>query len=168
MKLRLSYFYQIRNFKPNMIPMSTAMSDPAWYHDFQDSDHIFVDKRGILNGLRLKPIIVQNADGEHHCPCEVKDPAHCPLTASYEQALELIDLPNMMKGIETFCDNYCKENNIKEEPIAVLMVYEAPNNPCSERHSLLKYFNNHGIECKELDYPIDKPQITIQDKPFDF
>ena len=29
MKLRLSYFYQIRNFKPNMIPMSTAMSDPA-------------------------------------------------------------------------------------------------------------------------------------------
>lgn len=24
MKIRVSYFYQIRNFKPNMIPMSTA------------------------------------------------------------------------------------------------------------------------------------------------
>ena len=41
MKLRLSYFYQIRNFKPNMIPMSTALSDPAWYHDFKDKDYIF-------------------------------------------------------------------------------------------------------------------------------
>ena len=33
MKIRISYFYQVRNFKPNMIPMSTAISDPAWFHD---------------------------------------------------------------------------------------------------------------------------------------
>ena len=33
MKIRLSYFYQIRFFKKNMIPMSTALSDPEWYHD---------------------------------------------------------------------------------------------------------------------------------------
>jgi hypothetical protein len=59
-----------------------------------------------------------------------------------------------MKGVKSFCDDYCQQNKIKEEPIAVLMVYEAPNNPCSERYSLLKYFNSHGIECKELDYPI--------------
>lgn len=154
MKLRISYFYQIRNFKKNMIPMSTAMSDPAWYHNFKDSDYIFTDKRGILNGLRLKPIIVQNAHGEVHCPCESRDASVCPLAHDYEAALEEIDLPKMMKGIEDFCTDYCKTNNIKEEPIAVLMVYEAPNNPCSERYSLIEYFNRHGIECKELDYPI--------------
>lgn len=28
MKIRTSYFYQIRNFKKNMIPVSTAMWDP--------------------------------------------------------------------------------------------------------------------------------------------
>ena len=167
MKLRLSYFYQIRNFKPNMIPMSTAMSDPAWYHDFKDQDHIFIDKRGILNGLRLKPIIVQGVHGEVHCPCEAKDPTQCPLTKNYEFELELIDLPKMMKGIEDFCNDYCKKNKIKEEPIAVLIVYEAPNNPCSERHSLLRYFNNHGIECKELDYPINQP-VSMKDGSFDF
>ena len=154
MKLRLSYFYQIRNFKLNMIPMSTALSDPAWYHDFKDSSNVFIDKRGILNGLRLLPIIVQNAEGENHCPCEHKDSTKCPFVNNYEAALEKIDLFKMMKGIETFCNDYCQEHHIKEEPIAVLIVYEAPNNPCSERHSLLKYFNNHGIECKELDYPI--------------
>ena len=31
MKIYTSYFYQIRNFKPNMIPVSTAISDPFWY-----------------------------------------------------------------------------------------------------------------------------------------
>ena len=73
---------------------------------------------------------------------------------SYKFALEMIDFPKMMKGINDFCTDYCIRNKIKEEPIAVLIVYEAPNNPCSERYSLIEYFNRHGIECKELDYPI--------------
>ena len=154
MKIRISYFYQIRNFKINMIPMSTAMYDPKWYHDFKDPTYTFIDKRGILNGLRLLPIIVQNTDGENHCPCEHKDTNKCPYVHSYEQALEKIDLPKMIKGMSQFCNDYCQQNNIKEEPIAVLIVYEAPNNPCSERWSLIKYFNQHGIDCKELDYPI--------------
>ena len=154
MKLRLSYFYQIRNFKPNMIPMSTALSDPKWYHNFKDSNYIFKDKRGILNGLRLQPIIVQGNNGNCGCPCKNKDPLNCPFVKNYEFELEMIDLPKMMKGIENFCNDYCKQEKIKEEPIAVLMVYEAPNNPCSERYSLINYFNKHGIECKELDYPI--------------
>ena len=152
MKIRISYFYQIRNFKPNMIPMSTALSDPKWYHDFKGPDYIFKDKRGILNGLRLKPIIVQG--GGSGCPCDTKDPEHCPFVKDYEFELELIDFNKMMRAIQMFCNNYCKKENIVEEPIAVLMVYETPDNPCSERHSLIEYFNRHGVECKELDYPI--------------
>ena len=73
MKIRISYFYQIRNFKPNMIPMSTAISDPSWFHDWKDSSYIFTDKRGILNGLRLKPIIVQ---------CGGRLPLHWPRPAA--------------------------------------------------------------------------------------
>lgn len=42
----------------------------------------------------------------------------------------------------------------KEEPILVLMVYETPTNPCSERQILIKYFNSKGIDCQELKYPI--------------
>ena len=152
MQVRISYFYQIRNFKKNMIPMSTAMSDPSWYHDFKGPDHIFIDKRGILNGLRLRPIIVQGNIGG--CPCEAKDPEHCPIAAAYKFELELVDFDKMLRGMKQFCDDYCKQNKIEEEPIAVLMVYETPSNPCSERYSLIEYFNRHGIECKELDYPI--------------
>ena len=164
MKVRTSYFYQIRHFKKNMIPMSTALSDPAWYHNGLGSDYIYTDKRGILNGLRLRPIIVQGGGG---CPCEAKDPNQCPLRAPYEFALSLIDFDSMYSAMEQFCNNYCKENNIKEEPIAVLMVYEAPDNPCSERETLIKYFNEHGVECKELDYPINRLN-EIKKESFDF
>ena len=151
MKVRISYFYQIRNFKRNMLPMSTCLSDPKWFHDWKGPDHIFTDKRGILNGLRLKTIIVQ-VDGT--CPCETKNPNTCPFVKDYEFALEMIDFKTMLKGMQDFCTMYCQKENITEEPVAVLIVYEAPNNPCSERKSLIKYFNNHGIDCKELDYPI--------------
>jgi hypothetical protein len=139
--------------------MSTAMSDPAWYHEFQGPDHIFKDKRGILNGLRLRPIIVQSGHGE--CPCEEKDPTCCRAMADYKFNLSFVDFDKMMRGIETFCRDYAIKEKLEEEPIAVLMVYETPDNPCSERKVLIDYFNSHGIECKELEYPIQKLNLKV-------
>lgn len=162
MKIRISYFYQIRNFKKYMLPMSVCISDPKWYHDFQGSNHIFTDKRGILNGLRLKPIIVQGKHGECGCPCEEKDPTHCRFLRDYAFELEMIDFDKMMKGITAFANRYKQQNKIKEEIIMVLIVYEAPDNKCSERQTLINYFNNHNIECKELDYPISKKRKEIE------
>lgn len=43
---------------------------------------------------------------------------------------------------------------LNREPVLVLIVHEAASNPCSERVALIKYFNNKGIECQELKYPI--------------
>jgi hypothetical protein len=39
---------------------------------------------------------------------------------------------------------------VTEEPIAVFIVHEAPDNPCSERAAIQEYFRSHGIECEEL------------------
>jgi len=112
------------------------------------------------------PVIVQgNCEG--CCPCIERDANNCPLRAPYEFELGLIDFDKMYKGMEQFCNDYCKENKIEEEPIAVLMVYETPDNNCSERSSLQKLFNSHGIECKELDYPINKLD-EIKKESFDF
>lgn len=153
MKIRTSYFYQIRNFRRNMIPMSTALGDPKWYHDFQGKYCIFKDKRDILNGLRYEEIIVQDKC-PHICPCETRDPAHCAFLSAYRAELEKLDFNLIMQQLQDFCDTYCAEEEITEEPIAVLIVHEAPNNPCSERGALIDYFNAHGVECKELEYPI--------------
>ena len=142
MNIVTSYFYQIRNFTPNIIPVSTALSDPAWYRPPEGKEY-YIDKRGIVCGLRYEPLIVQRY-GEHICPCESKDLAPaCPTMIEYKQLLfSLVDKEKTLKAFEYCC------NKFNADTIA-LMVYEAPNNPCSERAALQKFFN-----CKELEYPI--------------
>ena len=137
-----SYFYQIRNFTPNLIPVSTAISDPIWYRPPQNKEY-YIDKRGIINGLRYEPLIVQ-LQGTHICPCEDKHLAPaCPTMQEYSQLLHtLVDKERTLKAFE-YCLNKFNADTI------VLIVYETPTNPCSERWALQEFFN-----CKELKYPI--------------
>ena len=53
MKIMTSYFYQIRFFKPYMIPLSTAKWDPKWFHRNQGQNYQFKDKNGewLFSGL---------------------------------------------------------------------------------------------------------------------
>lgn len=142
MKIVTSYFYMIRYFTPNIIPVSTALSDPAWYRPPTGKEY-YIDKRGIVCGLRYEPLIVQRY-GEHICPCESKDLASaCPTMIEYEQLLfSLVNKEKTLKAFEYCCNKFNAD-------IIALMVYEAPTNPCSERVALQKFFN-----CKELEYPI--------------
>lgn len=159
MKIRTSYFYQIRNFTRNMIPISTAIWDPAWYHNFtQDYNHIFYDRRNILNGLRIETIIEQGRKSNHGseiCPCEGKDFQTCSFLHNYKKNLENINFKEMIADMQKLADDYKEKEKINEEIILVLIVYETPNNLCSERIPLQQYFTEHGWECKELKYPID-------------
>lgn len=170
MKLAVSYFYQIRNFKKNMIPVSTAMWDPKWYHANQGENFIFKDKRGILNGLRILPFH-PGASCEGLCGgregCEEKGPENCKFLKVYREQLEKLNLEEIMTDINNLANWYKEENKLEEEPIVVFIVYEAPNNPCSERWVLLDYFKDKGIECKELEYPIDNLD-WIKEGSFDF
>lgn len=171
MKIRTSYFYQIRNFNRNMIPISTAIWDPSWFHNFTgDYNFSFYDKRNIINGLRCNTIIEQGKKSNHGseiCPCENKDYSTCSFLSNYRNNLENIDFNKLYDAFEELTEWYAKENNLHEEIIIVLIVYETPINPCSERKPLQDYFNSHGIECKELDYPINN--LVIQKNPvFDF
>ena len=134
MQIYTSYFYQIRNFKKNMIPVSTCISDPAWYRPPQGKEY-YIDKRGIVCGLRYEPLIVQ-LQGSYGCPCENKSLAPaCPTMIEYRQLLDkLVDKEKTLKAFE-----YCL-NKFNADTIA-LIVYEAPNNLCSERWALQEFFN---------------------------
>lgn len=148
MKLATSYFYQIRFFKPWMIPVSTALSDPFWYKP-PVGRKWFYDKRGVVNGLKYHPLIVQDIDEvQGPCPCKGKlDPNTCPVAMTYEKALrEKVDKKSALRAFQWIAK---KMWNGKEEPIVVLMVHESLKNPCSERYPLQEFF---GIE--ELSYPI--------------
>lgn len=148
MIIKTSYFYQIRNFTHNLIPISTAVSDPIWYRPPQDKEY-YIDKRGIVCGLRYEPLIVQ-LHGQGGCPCEERNPANCECMKEYKQLLySLVDKEKTLKAFEYCANKIQKELGFKEEPIICLIVYEAPNNPCSERKALQEFFN-----CKELEYLI--------------
>lgn len=146
MKIATSYFYQIRNFKPNMIPVSTALSDPKWFRPPEGKGH-YIDKRGIVCGLRYEPLIVQRY-GTYGCPGPEQcwyttSQVPCPTAAEYKQLLfSLVDKEKTLKAFE-YCLNKFNADTI------VLIVYETPKNPCSERAALQEFFN-----CEELRYPI--------------
>ena len=150
MKIKTSYFYQIRNFTPNMVPVSTAISDPAWYRPPEGKEY-YIDKRGIVCGLRYEPLIVQKYGtqecyGAHGlCPLwATRDINYqCECMQEYKQLLySLVDKEKTLKAFE-FCCNKFNADTI------VLIVYETPKNPCSERYALQRFFN-----CEELKYPI--------------
>jgi len=142
MKIKTSYFYQIRNFTPNMVPVSTAISDPAWYRP-PINEKYYIDKRGIVCGLRYEPLIVQKY-GTHTCPCkERSDACICPTMIEYRNLLfSLVDKEKTLKAFEYYLNKFNADT-------IVLIVYEAPTNLCSERAALQEFFN-----CKELEYPI--------------
>ena len=72
----------------------------------------------------------------------------------------------MYKDMQELAINYQKDKHITEEIILVLIVYETPSNHCSERQALQDYFQSHGIDCTELEYPIQ--QLEIKKGEFKF
>lgn len=153
MKILISYFYQIRFFKPNYIPLSTAMSDPKWFHQNRGKSFYYKDKRGVYNGLRAEPF-VPVPDESLPCPgpqkCEKVGTACAPLGYYYGQ-LKNLDFNSIMKRFQHL-GNLVKEiENFSEEPIPVLIVHEPPNCPCSEREVIKRWFFDNGYILEEFD-----------------
>ena len=142
MKIATSYFYQIRNFKPNMIPVSTCLSDPAWYRPPEEKEY-YIDKRGIVCGLRYEYLIARDIPPLCPCPYQGEGLPCCDFLREYRRSLYKKDKNKILKAFE-YCLNKFNADTI------VLIVYEAPKNPCSERKVLQEFF-----DCKELEYPIN-------------
>lgn len=151
MKLYTSYFYNIRFFKPWMIPLSTAAWDPKWFHNFNGQDYIWKDKNGVWEGLRMEELspISCHAEG---CPCKERDLAktgQCQFLTQYRDGLEKINFEKLVTDIYNLA-NYIKSiEGFQEEPVIVLIVYEVPSNPCSERKGIQDLFLSHGIDIEE-------------------
>ena len=151
MKVYTSYFYQIRFFQPNMIPISTALWDLKWYHQNQSQEHWFIDKNGVINGLRapdFAPGKVAQAIGEcGHCAHDNYE--NCAFLRAYSHQLNQMDIDDIMTRIKNLCAAVRPVVGYTGDPIAVFIVHEAPDNPCSERAAIQNYFRSHGIECEE-------------------
>lgn len=149
MKISTSYFYQIRFFEPNMIPISTAKWDPKWF-----TEH--VNKNGVVNGLRANilapgPTCDNLCDGKNNC---TSNPMKCKFLRSYRDQLYNLDFKKLYNYLERLAEYARSLNGFSGEPHIVLIVYETPDNICSERAVIQEYFQANGVDCRELKYPL--------------
>lgn len=143
-----SYFYMVRFLRPNFIPVSTAVWDPKWFHEFQDQSHLFLDKNGVVNGLRAE-FLAPGPTCENLCrgpdACLTKDPETCPFLQHYTEQLKALPNEELRGWFRATAAAAKQQLQFSETPVIVLLVHEAPNTPCSERYALQKRFN-----CREL------------------
>lgn len=166
MEIYTSYFYQIRFFKPYMIPLSTAMYDPKWYHEGKDQSHFFIDKNGVINGGRAtsfvpNPNIISDCKGKKNCKIikekgEIKDLSDCKFLFSYKDQLDRLFFEQFLVNIRKVKQQAIKILNLDGEPLIVLIVHETPDNYCSERTAILQWLRDNGVDAKELSYPISQ------------
>jgi len=146
----------IRFLKPYQIPISTAIWDPKWFHNFKDQDYVWKDKNGVWNGIRLE-ILNPNScciTQPPECIACVKDgrdrdPKNCSFIKEYKEGLEKINFNDLMELLTKMAEFIQQLEGFENEPEIILLVHEAPYNPCSERVPLQELFKNNGIDVVE-------------------
>ena len=155
MKIYTSYFYKVRFFKPNYIPLSTAKWDPRWYNNFEGQGKSFIDKNNVINGLRAYEFVPGEecnflCNGYENCKFG-GDPESCTYLNNYRCQLSNLDIDKVINRLQCTGQQDQKLIGFTEEPVFVFLVYEKPDNKCSERAAIQDFFKDNGIECEELE-----------------
>lgn len=157
MKVKISSYYNIRFFKPYMIPLSTTGGDPAWYHNFKGQEHYFKDKNGVINGLREECLHYPKSNFEKldepcqkNCPYRNKAP-NCQFMTEYLKHLRSLNFEDVYKELQRTSNEVKRALKFTEEPIIILIVYESKDCICAERPCLIKWFKENGVEVTEWE-----------------
>jgi len=159
--LYISYFYQIRNMTPNMLPISTAMWDPKWFHDGKGNNYKYIDKNGVINGVRMENLTMPFSKWDElvkrneSCICcgtnnNFFNFGMCPFMQEYGKSIRTNN-PDFQKFLDS-CARYLefleKRFNLCLDTI-VFIVYEDPSRICGERPMLQQWFVENGMGLKE-------------------
>ena len=147
MKFKITYFYMLRFLKPNQIPISTALWDPKWYNR---NGKVYVNDKGVIFGLKCPPLSPQECT-PGCCPCNNKIPGKCKFIQEYMESLRKLNFLEIRQGLENIAREVQGFMGFTEDPEIVLVVYETPNNPCSERGSLIQWFLENNVNLEEYE-----------------
>lgn len=144
---QVSYFYNLRFLPPEIIPISTALSDPRWFRPGRDGEP-FLDSRGVLCGINFPEFHHPRAYG-CGCPCTgEKNPSECRFLKTYRQHLSGLSRETIIGKFEALGE-YLKSQGLPVSGFC-LMVYETPGNPCSERAPLQELWRSWGLDLPEF------------------
>lgn len=146
-----------------MIPLSTAMWDPKWYHEGQKQNHWFIDKHNVINGLRAEPFILPL---EQYQELEYIDKAcgkdcgqsapNCYFMKNYEKYLDTLDIDDIIYRCKDISKRVQAVNHFEGEPEIVFIVHEPKTCDCAERPVIQKWFRKHGINVTEWEKPAEQ------------
>jgi len=158
MKVYISYFYQVRNFTKYQVPVSTALSDPAWYHNHKDRNTKFINSNGVIVGLRMTELhmpewlyrsISEKSHGCEECP---RNLSSCSFMNEYKIYLKTLDFKFIYSQLEDVAATVKATMKLDMTPDVVLLVHEAPNCTCAERPVLKQWFKDNGFELTEWSH----------------
>lgn len=141
MKLYTSYFYQIRNFPRNLIPLSTAFWPPKYtIKDSTGQEALIIDCPPLKPGAAC--------EGLCNGGCNPKTPENCEFLKVYRKQLDEINIKDFIEHLNNLRTRICTEEGFDDIDFAFI-VYEAPTNTCSERISIQEWLRDNGIEVEE-------------------
>ena len=154
MEIYTSYFYMVRFFPPNLIPLSTAVWDPKWFHDNKGQNYQFKDKRGVINGIRAS-IFAPGPDLGGYCgPACGMEPPNCDFLLRYRAQLNKLNFSEVMQRFRSLGNKIMEtEKDLKYVNFALLL-HEAPTKACSERIVIQQWFAANGYPIQEWSKPL--------------
>ena len=126
---RTSYFYKLRFFEHNMLPVSICMWDPKWYQ-----------------GMNYKGLAPKQYDPEIDCEQCIKDHSdednyfnlNCNYLTNYRKQLSHYSIKNTLNDIIRLADKFYDfdKKAINNEIYLIFMGFETSAKKCSERFTL--------------------------------
>lgn len=137
----ISYFYNIRFFPSTLVPVSTAMWDPKWFHDGKGQNHIYINDKGVLCGVRLPMFSPKGIDAacQKNCPL---NPESCDFIKDYYNLINSRDAQEYMDALSEVAIESRKLLKLNDWPDICLIVHEPPTVKCSERSGIIKLFHD--------------------------
>lgn len=150
---KISYYNQIRNISgASNVLIGTSYSWPKWLGLTKEQPYKIQNE--ILLGITADEFLMT----EDECPeemCQGKPCKYsykfpeCQFLVSYWQHLKSLDFDKLLLELNRIAEDVRKITHYDGEPTIILMVYESPDNLCSERASIIRLFKEHDIELTE-------------------
>lgn len=149
MEILIGSFQMVKVLPTKYLPISVAIWDPNWYHNFK-ANNIFMDERGLMLGYRCEELspAALNTNACNTCNGKFKAP-DCTFISLYRQYLDSLNFTHIYELLTQKV-----KQSIYSQDIC-LLVHEGPNNNCSERHSIKEWFKNNGISIEDAEGKFD-------------
>ena len=141
MNIYTSYWAQVRNFPKHLVGLNTTVWPPKWRPLGQDKRGVWV-----IDCPILKP--GKECEGLCNGKCNPKHPSDCTFLDTYHEQLMKINMDNFSEHLTDLYYKITEGENLDTIDFA-LIVFEKPDNLCSERWPLQSWLRYYGIDVKE-------------------